>query len=71
MVASVSVFANAQYSDCTTHQHEFTTTQIASQGKHCSGTVGCSCPGFSLITNGDVWQQAYCKHCYHKRSCHK
>lgn len=46
-------------------------THIAVQGAHCNGTVGCSCSGFSPITNGDVWQQAYCKHCGHKRSVHK
>lgn len=40
-------------------------------GKYCTGSVGCSCPGFSPITNGDEWQKAYCKHCGHKRSCHK
>ena len=46
-------------------------TQLTSQGSHCNGTVGCSCSGFAPITNGDVWQQAYCKHCGHKKSCHR
>lgn len=46
-------------------------SQLTSQGTHCSGTMGCSCAGFAPITNGDVWQQAYCKHCGHKKSCHK
>lgn len=41
------------------------------KGTHCSGTVGCSCPGFEPITNGDVWQESYCKHCNHKKSSHK
>lgn len=46
-------------------------THVAVQGTHCNGTVGCSCSGFSPITNGEVWQQAYCKHCGHKKSDHK
>lgn len=46
-------------------------THVAVQGTHCNGTVGCSCAGFSPITNGEVWQQAYCKRCGHKRSAHK
>lgn len=36
-----------------------------------TGSVGCSCSMFSPITNGEVLQQAYCKHCGHKKSCHK
>ena len=44
---------------------------VSFKGKHCSETVGCSCPGFEPITNGDVWQQSYCKHCNHKKSSHK
>lgn len=46
-------------------------THVHAQGSRCKGTVGCSCPGFSAITNGDVWQKAYCRHCGHKRSVHK
>ena len=46
-------------------------THVHAQGARCNGTVGCSCPGFSAITNGDVWQKAYCRHCGHKRSVHK
>ncbi|MGM9748893.1 MAG: hypothetical protein ACI3ZN_08825 [Candidatus Cryptobacteroides sp.] len=41
------------------------------EGKHCSGTVGCDCPGFKPITDGDVWEQSYCKHCGHHKRCHK
>lgn len=41
------------------------------QGKHCNGTVGCNCPGFSPITNGEIWQREYCRHCGHKKSYHK
>lgn len=40
-------------------------------GTHCSGTVGCPCSGFAPITNGDVWEQSYCKKCGHHRRCHK
>ncbi len=46
-------------------------THAASQGKHCSGSVGCDCSRFSPITNGDEWQKSYCKHCGHKKSCHR
>ena len=45
-------------------------SHLATQGAHCRGTVGCSCPGFAPITNGDVWQQAYCRHCGHRRMYH-
>lgn len=43
----------------------------ACQGKHCSYTVGCDCPGFSPKTNGDVWEKAYCKHCGHHKKYHR
>lgn len=46
-------------------------TEVAVQGKHCSGTVGCDCPGFAPITNQEVWKQGYCKHCGHKKGCHR
>lgn len=45
--------------------------EISFRGKVCSGSVGCGCSGFDPIKNGDVWQEAYCKHCGHKKSCHK
>ena len=41
------------------------------KGKHCSGTVGCSCPGFSPITNAEIWKREYCRHCGHKKGVHK
>lgn len=41
------------------------------QGMHCTGTVGCSCSGFRPITDGQVWQEAYCKNCGHHKRCHK
>ena len=46
-------------------------TEVSCQGKHCNGTVGCDCPGFSPKTNGDEWEKAYCRHCGHHRSSHK
>ena len=71
LVASVAVYANAHNQACSEHDHETTAVLLHMEGKHCSGTVGCDCPGFSPITNGDEWQKAYCKHCGHKKSCHK
>lgn len=71
MVASVSALASAHKEDCGTHSHFVGSTHVASQGARCTGTVGCDCSGFSPITNGDVWQQAYCKRCGHHRRCHK
>ena len=68
---TVSVSANGHKESCVEQNELDVTTHVATQGTHCSGTVGCNCPGFSPITNGDVWQQAYCKHCGHKKSCHK
>lgn len=44
---------------------------VSFKGTHCNGTVGCSCPGFAPITDGDVWEQSYCKYCSHKKSAHK
>lgn len=49
----------------------YTHTHTAAQGKHCSGTVGCDCSGFSPITNGKEWQKSYCKKCGHAKSSHK
>lgn len=42
----------------------------SSQGKHCTGTVGCDCSGFSAKT-GDVWEEAYCKKCDHHKKYHR
>lgn len=50
---------------CETHTH------VAAQGKHCNYTVGCSCSGFAPKTNGDVWEEAYCKRCGHHKRYHK
>ncbi len=46
-------------------------TEVSCQGKHCTYTVGCDCPGFAPITNGDVWEESYCKHCKHHKKYHK
>ena len=46
-------------------------TEAPCQGKHCNGTVGCDCPGFSPKTDGDEWEKAYCRHCGHHRRSHK
>lgn len=71
MIASVTVLANSYKNSCSAHNHNVLSTHVAVQGKHCTGSLGCSCTGFSPVTNGEVWQQSYCKHCGHKKSCHK
>ena len=71
LLTSVSIPASVYEKDYTMHKHDISTTNVTAQGAHCNGTVGCSCPGFSPITNGDVWQQAYCRHCGHARRSHK
>ena len=71
MATSVMVLANSHKEVSCVHNHEAFATHMTLQGKHCTGSVGCSCSGFSPITDGDVWQQSYCKHCGHKKSCHK
>ena len=44
---------------------------ISSQGKHCTYTVGCDCPGFSPITDEDVRHESICKRCRHHKRYHK
>jgi len=39
--------------------------------KHCTYTVGCSCPGFAPKTDGKEWEKAYCKRCGHHKRYHK
>lgn len=68
MVASVTVVAKVRKDSGCAYHHAI---PVAVQGKHCTGTVGCGCTGFAPITNGEVWQQAYCKYCGHNRSCHR
>lgn len=71
MIVSVSTYASVCEEGKNAHHHSIGTTHVATQGARCSGTVGCACTGFAPITNGKVWQEAYCKHCNHHRSCHK
>lgn len=59
--------SNQEVSTVAVHTH----SHAASQGKHCNGTVGCDCSGFSPITNGKEWQKSYCKNYEHMKSCHK
>ena len=66
-LATLVVAAVAVVSLCSfTSRNEIVTdeehhTHLSCQGKHCTGTVGCSCSGFSAITNGKEWQKSYCK----------
>lgn len=71
LFVSTSIIANANSEEHMSHNGLIVETHVTSQGAHCSGTVGCSCTGFSPITNGEIWQQAYCKHCGHKRNYHR
>ncbi|MCD8296587.1 MAG: hypothetical protein LUC88_03345 [Prevotella sp.] len=73
MIALIAytTFAKSFNNDYNTLNQHNITTHVCMQGQHCSGTVGCNCPGFSPITNGDVWQQSYCRHCGHKKSYHR
>lgn len=73
LVLFVAIIAIVASSSATVHAHDCTAapTETHMQGDHCSGTVGCSCKGFSPKTNGDVWEQSYCKNCGHKKSYHR
>ncbi len=71
LATSVSVLANVHNDGRSKCDQVFVTAHVSSEGTHCSGTVGCNCSGFSPITDGEVWQQAYCKHCSHHRRSHK
>lgn len=72
LCASIVVFWGYQKHQIMTLDKVATSAMEAtSQGSHCNGTVGCSCPGFAPITDGDVWQQSYCKRCGHHRSNHR
>lgn len=71
-VAVVSVIGFCSFTNQNISSNEIVEdVHVHAQGTHCNGIVGCDCPGFSPITNGDVWQQAYCKHCRHKKFYHK
>lgn len=71
LAASVAVFANAHDSNSTVQSHETTAASFHMEGKHCNGTVGCSCSGFKPITNQEVWKKSYCKNCGHHKNCHR
>lgn len=71
IATSVTVFANSHKEDYCVHNHDALAIHMITQGKHCTGSVGCSCTGFSPITNGDVWQQSIVNIADTKKSCHK
>lgn len=71
MAMTVATFANSKENSDYIMSNYDLVTNVSMQGSHCTGTVGCSCSGFSPITDGEVWQQAYCKRCGHKKNCHK
>lgn len=71
-VAVVSVIGFCSFTNQNISRNEIAEeVHVHAQGARCNGTVGCSCPGFSPITNGQVWQQSYCRHCGHAKSVHK
>lgn len=59
------------YWECPSTDIAYSGSNVPFKGKHCNGTVGCDCPGFSPKTNGDEWEKAYCRHCGHHRNSHK
>lgn len=59
------------YWECPSTDIAYSESDVSFKGKNCDGTVGCSCPGFSPITDEEVYRQAYCKHCGHHRNYHK
>lgn len=67
ILSTVSVFAGSRTDKFEEHNH----VTVSSQGARCRGTLGCGCYGFSPITNGAVWQQAYCRYCGHHRTYHR
>lgn len=69
----VSVFAIIVFCSFSSRKNvnEEICNDVTCQGKHCTYTVGCDCPGFAPITNGDVWEESYCKHCKHHKKYHK
>ena len=71
MIMSASVFANSSNERSSLHGQVPQTTHVAMQGKYCTGTVGCSCSGFSPKKSGDVWEEVYCRKCGHHKQYHK
>ena len=53
------------------HPNHDETCEVGMTRNRCNGTVGCSCSGFAPITNGDVWQESYCRRCSHHKRYHK
>lgn len=70
-VALMSVAAVAAFTTTSDTSKAMPEVNTHAAGKHCNYSVGCSCPGFSPITNGTVAQQSYCKHCGHHKSYHR
>lgn len=56
---------------CPQSDNAYNRSGVSFRGSHCTGTIGCSCPGFSPITDGEVWQQSYCENCGHTKNYHK
>ena len=65
------VVASSHYDDTYSSDYKGYYHEISFRGKKYSGSVGCDCSGFDPTTNGDEWQKSICKHCGHKKSCHK
>lgn len=53
-----------------TEGNEVEDVVLGATGKHCNGTVGCSCSGFKAKTNGSEWEKSYCKNCGHHKRYH-
>ena len=72
MVSAVAVVGLCSFTlPSQTEANSEVCTEISCQGKHCTGTVGCNCPGFSPTQHKEVWKQAYCRYCGHHRGSHK
>ena len=74
-ISTLAVSAIAIVSLCSFSSRLDTTTELHAdgtcEGKHCSYTVGCSCPGFKPIQHQEVYKLSYCKYCGHHRKYHK
>ena len=68
-IAIVSMAAVNIQSRLNKHQ-DIEEVHLSAQGKHCSGTVGCSCSGFKAKTDGKEWEKSYCKNCGHHKKYH-
>lgn len=71
-ITSTAVFALSSFSSKSSNTDETTVqTDATCQGKNCTYTVGCDCPGFSPITDKEEYKKDYCKHCGHPKSSHR